>query len=524
MSLPSSPRAIDPETTLIDPLDALYDISHLLSNRTGQRKMLLDILSIVEQGLGMARAVVRLLSPDGNELVVEAAHDTETALEAPAPSDQGVTGQVLQSGRPVVVPSVAPGYPRDLSRAGRPAPPSHELSVICVPISLGQEVIGTLSAEISSLDAAELRTRKQALSVVASMIAHDARARRMAKVQRDSLQAENLRLRQALGEKFRPEHIIGNSRAMRELYARIHQVASSNTTVLIRGESGTGKELVASAIHYQSPRATKRFVKVNCAALNDELLLSELFGHEKGAFTGAHQTRIGRIEEAAGGTLFLDEIGEFSPSAQVKLLRVLQEREFQRVGSNRTLLADARIVCATNRDLEAAVENRTFREDLYYRINVFPLLLPPLRERRDDILLLADHFVARISKSFDKGVTRISTPAINMLFSYHWPGNVRELENCIEHGVLLSQDGVIREQHLPPTLQVPTHDDTPPQSLSAKTRSLERELILDALKRHNGNAAAAARELGITPRMVRYKARNLGIAGMTGRPSGERLA
>ena len=521
MNLPSRQWVVDGDASAVEPLDALYDIAKLLANRTGQRKMLLEILILVESKLGLERAAVRLLSPDGTELVVEAARDAQTALEPPAPSHEGVTGQVLQSGIAAVVssPTLLPGHgpSEPLGQEVR----GSESSLICVPISLGREVIGTLSAEFCSLLPDSSRTAKRALSVVATMIAHDARARRMAKIQRDSMQAENLRLRQALGEKFRPDHIIGNSRAMRDVYTRIHQVASSNATVLIRGESGTGKELVASALHYQSPRANKRLVKVNCAALSDELLLSELFGHEKGAFTGAHQTRIGRIEEAAGGTLFLDEIGDFSPSTQVKLLRVLQEREFQRVGSNRTIHADVRILCATNRNLEAAVEQRLFREDLYYRINVFPIVLPPLRERRDDILLLADHFVERYRQTSNKSVNRISTPAINMLFAYHWPGNVRELENCIEHGVLLSQDGVIREQHLPPTLQVPSAvSDGPPQSLSARTKSLERELVLDALKRHGGNAAAAARDLGITPRMVRYKAKHLGIVNLLARQQG----
>jgi Nif-specific regulatory protein len=282
--------------------------------------------------------------------------------------------------------------------------------------------------------------------------------------------------------------------------------------VLIRGESGTGKELVASAVHYSSPRAAKPFVKVNCAALSENLLESELFGHEKGAFTGAIDTRIGRIEQAQGGTLFLDEIGDFSPAVQVKLLRVLQEREFQRVGANQTHQADVRIIAATNRDLDQAVGDKTFRADLYYRINVFPIHLPPLRDRREDILLLADHFAESYARKMDKGVRRISTPAINMMMAYHWPGNVRELENCIEHAVLLSSDGVIHGRNLPPTLQTPDAADAPPPGeLKARIQLLERDMIMDALKRSSGNVSAAARELGITPRMVRYKIDKLAI-------------
>lgn len=282
--------------------------------------------------------------------------------------------------------------------------------------------------------------------------------------------------------------------------------------MLIRGESGTGKELIASAVHYNSRRKDKPFIKVNCSALSESLLESELFGHEKGAFTGALYKRIGRLEEAEGGTLFLDELGDFSPAIQVKLLRVIQEREYERVGSNKTIKANVRIVAATNRDLEQAVRDRQFREDLYYRINVFPIVLPPLRERRSDILQLANYFVEKYAQRIGNPVQRISTSAINMLASYHWPGNVRELENCIEHAVLLCTDGVINGRHLPPTLQMPSSADRLGDGMMSKqVETLERDLIMEALKRHNGNVTAASRELGITSRMVRYKIEKLGV-------------
>jgi Nif-specific regulatory protein len=296
------------------------------------------------------------------------------------------------------------------------------------------------------------------------------------------------------------------------VYSQIHQVSGGDTTVLIRGESGTGKELVAHAIHYASPRSEGPFIKINCAALNENLLESELFGHEKGAFTGAIQSRKGRIEEADGGTLFLDEIGDFSPMTQVKLLRVLQERQFERVGSNRTIRTNARIIAATNRDLEKAVNEQSFRQDLYYRINVFPIFLPPLRDRKDDILLLTDFFVEQYSKKMNKDVRRISTPAINMMVAYHWPGNVRELENCIERAVLLSTDGVIHGHHLPPTLQTSDASDTiGTGSLKERVNLFERDIIVDALKRCNGSLAAAARDLGTTARIIGYKVKELDI-------------
>ena len=260
---------------------------------------------------------------------------------------------------------------------------------------------------------------------------------------------------------------------------------------------------------------------MNCAALNESLLESELFGHEKGAFTGALNERVGRIAEAEGGTLFLDEIGDFSPTIQVKLLRVLQEREYERVGSNRTAKADVRILAATNKDLEEAVTAGEFRQDLYYRVNVFPVILPPLRERKDDILLLADYFVDKYAKKMEKTVSRISTPAINMMFSYHWPGNVRELENCIEHAVLLSNSGVIHGHNLPPTLQMPRQQEIASTGkLLDSVALLERDMITDALKSTRGNMAAAARQLGVTARIIRYKAKNLGIdcSQFCGRP------
>jgi Nif-specific regulatory protein len=289
-------------------------------------------------------------------------------------------------------------------------------------------------------------------------------------------------------------------------------VSKSQTTVLIRGESGTGKELVAHAVHYDSNRANKPFIKVNCAALPETVLESELFGHEKGAFTGAVALRKGRFELADGGTIFLDEVGDFSPSTQIKLLRVIQEREFERVGGTQTIKCDVRIIAATNRDLEKAIETGDFRQDLYYRLNVFPVILPPLRERRADILLLANFFVEKYSKLNHKNIRRISTPAIDMLMSYHWPGNVRELENCVERAVLVSTDDVIHGHHLPPTLQTAESSGTQFNgSLQATLDNLERELLLDALKSGRGNKAKAARLLGLSERLMGLRVRKHGI-------------
>jgi Nif-specific regulatory protein len=476
--------------------------------------MLIEVLDVLERELDMQRGTIMLLEPDGTQLRVEAARNIgdEQAGEYSYRVGEGITGKVLETGEPSIIPRISeePEFRDRIHQRKRTI--THELSFICVPIVLGNEVLGTLSADMIYDKAATLEDKQQMLSVVAGMIANDAKARRTARLERQRLEEENLRLRDQLCEQLRPENLIGNSHVMRDIYIRINQVAHTDTTVLIRGESGTGKELVASAIHFGGGQNKKPFIKVNCAALNENLFESELFGHEKGAFTGASSLRIGRIEEAKGGTLFLDEIGEFSPSIQIKLLRVLQEREFSRVGSNQILRADVRIIAATNRDLEAAVEARVFRQDLYYRINVFQIYLPPLRSRKDDILPLAEFFLKKFSHRMHKEVRRISTSAINMMLIYHWPGNVRELENCIEHAVLLSTDGVIHGSNLPPTLQVATDSELSSQGLlHVRTSLLEREMITDALKHSSGSINAAAQELGITSRMVRYKIKKLGI-------------
>jgi Nif-specific regulatory protein len=493
-------------------MEVLAAISRIFATQSGQEQMLAAVLQELERGLGMVRGTVMLLSLDGSELFVGEAPRIESAdaEEIRYRRGEGIIGGVVQSGMPAIVPQVSE-EPRFINRIYKRVT-GEEVSFLCVPIILGNEVVGTLSVDLPVEQSEQLQEHCRFLEIVASMVAYDVKARRAEAVQRQCLEAENIRLRSALEERFRPENIIGNSHAMREVYLKIHQVAGCEITVLIRGESGTGKELVASAIHYSSSRAQKPFIKVNCAALSESLLESELFGHEKGAFTGATYSRIGRIEEAQGGTLFLDEIGDFSRAIQVKLLRVLQEREFERVGSNKTLQADVRVIAATNQDLEARVGSGLFRHDLYYRINVFPLVLPPLRDRKDDILLLADHFVAKYAKKMGKEARRISTPAINMMLAYHWPGNVRELENCIEYAVLLGNEGVIHGHNLPPTLQLPTSGESASQALfRVRINLLERDMIADALKSCQGSVVSAAKHLGITPRMVRYKIKKLGL-------------
>ena len=350
------------------------------------------------------------------------------------------------------------------------------------------------------------------LSVVASMVAQALRVERYVEAERARLLDENSHLKQELRERYDFSHIVGSSNAMREVYEQVTQVARTNTTVLLRGESGTGKEMIAHAIHYNSLRAGKPFVKVSCAALPETLIESELFGYERGAFTGAMSRKKGRFELADGGTLFLDEIGDLNASTQIKLLRALQEREFERLGSTETIKVNVRLIAATNKDLEKAIEKGQFRADLYYRLNVFTIFMPPLRERKPDVLLLADHFLEKYGREHHKHIKRISTPAIDMLTSYHWPGNVRELENIVERAVVVCDSSVIHGHHLPPTLQTAEGSGTVTRlSLAQSVAGYESDIIQDALKTTRGNRAKAAKLLHTTERILGYKIKKYGI-------------
>ena len=493
--------------------DALLRISELLATAATEEERLAALNAVFENDLGMRRMTLLISSASGEELVYESSRGvTHGGTAVQYRRGEGLIGKVLQTGAPVVAPRISaiPDFRNRIHNRERSEIERH--GFICVPILFGKETIGALAADVPCAEGRDLEEDGRFMCVVAGMLSHDVKLRREGFLANRALRAENLRLMSQFGS-LEAGNLIGCSDKMRGVYQRIAQVAPSDTIALIRGESGTGKELVASAIHYSSRRADKPFVKVNCAALSENLLESELFGHERGAFTGAFAARSGRLQEAEGGTLFLDEIGDFSPGIQVKLLRLLQEKEYSVVGTNTLRKADVRFVAATNRDLEDAVAKETFRQDLYYRINVFPLYLPPLRERREDILPLANHFVEKYAAIMKKDVRRISTTAIDMLMAYHWPGNVRELENCIQHGVLVCSGAAICGLDLPPTLAMPEEAGhaTVAGSLQERVDRLERDMITDALKRTRGNVAASARELGITPRMVRYKLGKLGI-------------
>ncbi|MFZ0427620.1 MAG: sigma 54-interacting transcriptional regulator, partial [Acidobacteriota bacterium] len=416
--------------------------------------------------------------------------------------------RVLESGRPVVVPRTS----REPMISGSARRRKGEFSLVCVPVTLHSRTLGVIATELHFSDSRDYDRALSFVQVAASIIGHAVKVAQLVEDERKGLLEENIHLREELRERYDFPNIIGNSSVMREVYERITQVARTNTTVLIRGESGTGKELIAHAIHYNSLRSNRPFIRVSCAALPETLIEAELFGHEKGAFTGAQAQKKGRFELAEGGTLFLDEIGELAPSLQVKLLRVLQEREFERVGGTQTLRTNVRLITATNKDLDAGLADGTFREDLYYRLDVFSVFVPPLRERKPDILLLADHFLEKYSREHGKNIRRISTPAIDMLVSYHWPGNVRELENAIERATLVCDGHVIHAHHLPPTLQTAEASDTMVRvNLNDAVVAYEKDLIQDALKSTRGNRAKTARLLGSTERIIGYKVRKYGI-------------
>lgn len=533
-----------PFTVQTNTIGLLAEVSRALNNEEDINKLLRDVLSIMSEHMDMIRGVITILNRDTSEIVINQSFgltEEEQARGRYMPGE-GIIGQVVKTGRNKVVPRIDE-EPLFLDRTGsRNRIKTEHLCFVCVPIKAGNEVIGTLSAD-RSVFTGENHTGKalqnqqeeehieelvNVLSIIASMISQAVRIKQLAEEERQGdLQNGSPENREPFSfyrgetpekddeqysESHRPANIIGNSKAMIAVFRMIDKIAPTNATALILGESGVGKELVASAIHYKSHRAEKPFIKFNCAALPESIVESELFGHEKGSFTGATANRQGRFELADSGTIFLDEIGELSLPVQAKLLRILQEKEFERVGGSKTLKTDIRVIAATNRNLEEEIGNGKFREDLYYRLNIFPITVPPLRERKADILLLADYFVEKYNAVNFKGIRRISTRAIDIFMRYHWPGNVRELENCIERAVILSEDNVIHGYHLPPTLQTAESSGTPATgSLQQRLDGIEHEMIIEALKRTKGNMAKAAMQLGLTERVMGLRVKKFRI-------------
>jgi len=486
-------------------LTSLAEIGQILADSAGLRDGLSKALTIIHQSDLFVRSFAALYESRTEKLSLYATEGfsvneyrrLENRLNKSFPSGENR----------VLVEKTSPASSFDFI-----APRSEETSFLGVPIVLGKRKAGFLGVEAVYDEKNDFASLFDFLAAVAAMISQALKSQTEIASEKEKLIEETSHLQHELREKYDFNNLIGNSGPMRQIYAQVSQVARSNATVLLRGESGTGKEMIANAIHFNSLRAKKPIIKINCAALPETLIEAELFGYEKGAFTGANQRKKGRFELADGGTLFLDEIGDLPLQTQVKLLRVLQEREFERLGGTETLKVNVRIITATNKNLETEIADGNFREDLFYRLNVFTIFLPPLRERKSDILLLSEHFLEKYEKIHGKIVKRISTPAIDMLTAYHYPGNVRELENAIERAVVVCEGNVIHGHHLPPTLQTAEVSGTVTKAtLESAVTAFERDLIQDALKTTNGNCAKAANMLNTTERIINYKIKKYGI-------------
>ncbi|MFA5167910.1 MAG: nif-specific transcriptional activator NifA [Candidatus Omnitrophota bacterium] len=513
----------------IQELSVLYEITRHMTAPFPIEERMRKALDVLHEKMGMHRGTLTLLDPDGENLTIEIAHglDDQAKKKGRYKVGEGITGKVVEAGEPIAVPNIGE-EPLFLNRTGaRKDFRRNRIAFICVPIKIDQETIGALSVDRLFEGNVSLDEDLRLLTIISSILAQTVANYRLREKEKVKLQFENVELKRELAKKFHPANIIGKSKRMEEVYEAIDMVSQTRSTVLLRGETGTGKELVAHAIHYGSFRSKRPFVKVSCAALPETLLESELFGYEKGAFTGAVARKLGRFEMADGGTLFLDEIGDISASMQVKLLRALQEREFERVGGTQTIRVDVRVIAATNRDLEKAIQEKQFREDLYYRLNVVPILLPPLRERREDIPLLVEHFLKKASLENGKRVKCVSDGAMECLMSYSWPGNIRELANAIERAVIHCKSDTLEADLFPipgpkghpVTAQLKTHElsidegkgEDASGDLPSAVERLEKKLIQEALRSNAKNQRKAAKALGVTERILGYKIKKYGL-------------
>ncbi len=512
-------------------LVTIYEVGKILSSSLNLSKTLREVLNVLSVHLNTRRGMISLLQESGElHLVGASGLSSEEFKRGRYQSGEGITGRILQSGLPVVLHDISE-EPLFLNRTGSLDEATDKtIAFIGVPIKSGKDTIGVLSIDrVADARVGKFHNDVLLLTMVANLVGQTVRLNQAVANDRSQLIQEQQRLKIELHGKYSIDNVVGYSKPMQEVFSQAHLAAPGRATVLLRGESGTGKEVIARAIHFLSPRKDAPFIKVNCAALTETLLESELFGHEKGSFTGAQGERKGRFELAHGGTLFLDEIGDISPAFQAKLLRVLQEREFERVGGNRSIRVDVRLITATNRNLEKAVANGEFRSDLYYRINVVSIYLPPLRDRREDIPYLVERFLNKFNQENKRSLT-LSQEAISVLTNCYWPGNVRELENCVERTATMTRNTVIREIDFPcqqgkcltqelhgerqpipiivqpvrrdrPAAPDPVEQDTPS---SEPAPSTERERLIAALKQSGWVQAKAARVLGISTRQLNY--------------------
>lgn len=483
-------------------LTFLVNISNAIGHSQDIYKDLEQVLEELCSFLGAQYSMITIVDRNYDKIMISAAHGLtrEEKNRGVYKIGEGVIGEVVQTETPVVIKDISKN-PKFLNKTGVKKNSSQMMAFLCVPIILKNEITGTLSIHKAHQGIIDFSAEIKFLNIVGMLIGKNVSIRRKHIEELEELRKENRKLKE--GESPKPDNIVGNSSLMNDLYNLIKKVAPTNSTVMIRGESGVGKELIAEAIHNASNRSSKPFIKVNCSALPENLIESELFGHEKGSFTGANSSHTGRFEMANGGTIFLDEIGDVPLSIQVKLLRVIQQRQIERVGGTKTINIDVRIITATNKNLEEMIKQDAFREDFYYRINVFPIYVPALRERRADIPILIDHFIAKLNKRNETNVKRITGGALDMLMMYSWPGNIRELENVIERAMILTSDGVIHSYNLPPTLQTGVSSNTVGKgTLSSILERVEKQLIIDTLIAVKGSIIKAANQLGVTERIM----------------------
>lgn len=509
-------------------LTTIYEISKILTSTLNLHHSLNSVINVLDKFLGMRNGTIVLYDKQSNELYTAASLGVDVKNQTRFRSGEGIIGKVFKTGSPIVIPDIRDepslwkGMRFDDDTIAR-------FSLLCVPIKGHESITGTLSVIYKrEKDSTSINDAISFLIMAGSLIGQTIEISNKITEEKQKLREERVHLQQALTSKHKMFNIVGQSEIMIQTYQTIKRVAASSATVLIRGESGTGKELVAKAIHYNSSRSNGPFIMLNCTAIPESLLESELFGHVKGSFTGAYGEKKGKFELAHKGTIFLDEIGDLPVSTQLKLLRVLQEKSLDKVGGSKPLPVDVRIITATNRDLELEISKGNFREDLYYRINVVPIILPPLRKRKEDIPLLIDHFLLKYNKENSTKV-KLSQEVMEYILDYNWPGNVRELENCVERMVIMSDNNLATKDDLPYEIirayksaykQAPAHktpSEPPPKntedkSLTKSIEVMEVEQILNALKKCGWVKSRAAKLIGITTRQLDYRISKYGIS------------
>jgi len=491
-------------------LTALFEISRIINSSFDFKNNLYKALKILSDILDMQRATITLYDTDTNTLQIAVAYGLteEQIAKGKYRIGEGIVGRVFKTGEPIIVPNIGK-EPLFLNRTGARLQKDN-ISFLCVPLKIEEEILGVLSVDRIFSSEIDLKEDIRVLNIIATLIAQYLKLYQL--FNKEKTEKEKLTLE--LKKRYSLQNLIGISDKMQEVFKTVLKAARTRATILLIGESGTGKELIAKAIHYESDRSKGPFIAINCAAIPENLLEAELFGYEKGAFTGALISKPGKFELANGGTIFLDEIGDLPLSLQAKLLRVIQDKTFERIGGTKPIKVDIRIIAATNKDLEKMVKNGSFREDLYFRLNVIPIFLPPLRERKEDIPLLIDHFLKKFNKEYKKNIT-INKSAMEKLINYSWPGNVRELENTIERLVILAEKEEITLNDLPFYIRQDNGSKiigvNLKNSLPNQIELIEKKAIEEALKACNYNQTKAAKMLGLTKRQINYKIKKYGL-------------